>query len=201
MAQLNGVVRVGSGGNVIEYNGKSYVRVSGNLQAGDIVLVTEYIREYIQTNGFYMIYIDYEGVFLMDEDGDEFLLTGVCDLRSVDVYRAELSTEALLAAKREELVKITAAVAELEAKLADEKTLKVGDYARVIDPGCEPALSVGDIVVISEIDPDDDELTLGVHPVLNPKITAWVRTCGKITPSEAKAVLLAQVEAQFKEVA
>lgn len=196
MAQLNGVVRVGSGGNVIEYNGKSYVRVSGNLQAGDIVLVTEYIREYIQTNGFYMIYIDYEGVFLMDEDGDEFLLTGVCDLRSVDVYRAELSTEALLAAKREELVKITATIAELEAKLADEKTLKVGDYARHLITG----------QVVRVVVDDQSTLPLKTVPALDTdESDFYVWNIGpqlvKLTPTEAKAAILAQVEAQFKEVA
>ncbi|WP_149093393.1 hypothetical protein [Paenibacillus terrae] len=202
MAQLSGVVRVGSGGDVIEHGGKIYAKVSGEPQTGDIVLVTKHIRSYIQTDGFYAVGIDHEGdAFLTGEDEKEYYLVSDSVLRHVDVYRAELSTETLIATKREELAKITATIAELEAKLADEKTLKAGDYARVVDTGRSEKLAVGDIVVIYEIDPDDDELSLRVCPVLNPNHAAWVRTCGKITPAEAKAAILAQVETQFKEVA
>ncbi|MBE3649169.1 hypothetical protein [Paenibacillus polymyxa] len=201
MAELSGVVRVGSAGTVICYEGEDYVKVEGRARRGDIVLVRGDISNYLRADEFYGVNADEDGdEYVLDVDEDVFYFSER-NYDGLTVFRGGVSTETLLAAQREELAKIIATIAELETKLADEKTLKVGDYARVIDPGCEPALSVGDIVVISEIDPDDDELTLGVHPVLNPKITAWVRTCGKITPAEAKAAILAQVEAQFKEVA
>ncbi|UMR33979.1 hypothetical protein MJ749_14870 [Paenibacillus polymyxa] len=213
MAELSGVIR-GEEPGVIEYEGVRFSNTKEPAQVGDIVVCSSDVYWDIDRGNCFLInrlfrgdasFTDNAGDVRVindagrgDDDEDVF---GVY-ARDFNVYRpCEPSTETLLAAQREELAKITATIVGLEAKLADEKTLKVGDYARVIDPGCEPALSVGDIVVISEIDPDDDELTLGVHPVLNPKITAWVRTCGKITPAEAKAAILAQVEAQFKEVA
>ncbi|EHS55989.1 hypothetical protein [Paenibacillus sp. Aloe-11] len=66
--------------------------------------------------------------FVVDEDGDPFWLMDVDVLECLTVFGA--STEAMLAAKCEELAKITATIAEMEAKLVDEKTLKVGDYVR-----------------------------------------------------------------------
>ncbi|AHM66889.1 hypothetical protein PPSQR21_032500 [Paenibacillus polymyxa SQR-21] len=211
MAALIGVIR-GEEPGVIEYEGVRFSNTKKPAQIGDIVVCSSDIYWDIDRGDCFLIDCLLEGAAsFKDNAGDVRAISG-SDINAAGVYGVytrdfnvyepcEASTEALLAAQREELVKITANIAELEAKLADEKTLKIGDYARVIDAGCEPALNTGDIVVISEIDPDDDELTLGVHPVLNPKLVGWVRTCGKITPVEAKAAILAQVEAQFKEVA
>lgn len=201
MAELSGVVRVGSAGTVICYEGKDYVKVDERARKGDIVLVIGDISNYLRVHEFYGVSADEDGdEYVLDADEDVFYFSER-NYGGLVVFRGGVPTETLLAAQREELAKVTANIAELEAKLADEKTLKVGDYVRVIDTGPAEKLSIGDIVVIREIDPDDDELSLRVCPVLNPYLTSWVRTCGKITPAEAKAAILAQVEAQFKEVA
>ncbi|EHS55990.1 hypothetical protein WG8_3967 [Paenibacillus sp. Aloe-11] len=58
MAELNGVVRVDTGGNIVEYGGKSYAWMDVEPQAGDIVFVTRNLRSYLQTNGYYSVNVD-----------------------------------------------------------------------------------------------------------------------------------------------
>ncbi|MFK4473721.1 hypothetical protein ABH897_003452 [Paenibacillus sp. RC73] len=212
MAKLNGVIR-GVEPRVIEYEGVKFVNVKGMAKVGDIVVSSGDYWD-IDKGDCFLIDRLYEGnASFTDNAGDVRVITDVgrggeaagvygAYAHDFNVYEpCEASTETLLEARREELANIIATIAELEAKLADEKTLKVGDYARVINTGGSEKLAVGDIVVIDSIDPDDDELSLRVCPVLNPTHPAWVRTCGKVTPAEAKVAILAQVEAQFKEVA
>ncbi|MGG1641847.1 hypothetical protein ACIFQM_11235 [Paenibacillus sp. NRS-1782] len=213
MAALSGVIR-GEVPGVIEYEGVRFGNTEEPAQVGDIVVCPSDDYWDIDRGDCFLIDRLHEGdASFTDNAGDVRVINDVgCGIdasgtygvyaRDFNVYvPCGVSTETLLVAKREELAKITTTIAALEMKLADEKTLKVGDYARVIDTGRSEKLAVGDIVVIYEIVPDDDELSLRVCPVLNPNHAAWVRTCRKIMPAEAKAAILAQVETQFKEVA
>ncbi|UNL92790.1 hypothetical protein CPY53_04110 [Paenibacillus polymyxa] len=196
MAELSGVVRVGSAGTVICYEGKDYVKVDEWARRGDIVLVRGNISDYLRADEFYGVNAD--------EDGDEYVLDADEDVfyfseRNYDgltVFRGGVSTETLLAAQREELAKIIATIAELEAKLADEKTLKVGDYARRLITG----------QVVRVVVDDRSELPYKTVPALDSDESGFYgwntrSQLVKLTPAEAKAAILAQVEAQFKEVA
>ncbi|MGG4217558.1 hypothetical protein ABEW32_04910 [Paenibacillus jamilae] len=196
MAELSGVVRVGSAGTVICYEGKSYVKVDERARKGDIVLVSGDISSYLRIHEFYGVNADEDGdEYVLDADEDFFYFSER-NYAGLTVFRGGVSTETLLAAQREELAKITATIAELETKLADEKTLKVGDYA------CQVA--TGRVVRLTA--DDRSSLPYRVVPALDSDDSDFGDRCTesqlvKLTPAEAKAAILAQVEAQFKEVA
>ncbi|KAF6658896.1 hypothetical protein ACT3XG_14820 [Paenibacillus polymyxa] len=200
MAELSGVVRVGSAVTVICYEGKDYVKVEGRARKGDIVLVRGDISDYLRADEFYGVNADEDGdEYVRDTDDDAFYFSER-NYDGLTVFRGGVPTEILLAAQREELAKVTATIAELEAKLADEKTLKVGDYA------CRVA--TGQIVKV--VFDDQSSLPFKTIPVLDSELDSdeldfyWWNTESqlvKLTPAEAKAAILTQVEAQFKEVA
>lgn len=198
MAELSGVTRVGSAGTVICYEGKDYVKVDERARKGDIVLVIGDISNYLRVHEFYGVNADEDGDEYVRDTDDDIFYFSERNYAGLVVFWGGVSTETLLAAKREELANITATIAELEAKLADEKTLKVGDYARRLATGHVVKVVFDDqsslpFKTIPALDSDEDESDF-----------YWWCTKSqlvKLTPAEAKAAILAQLEAQFKEVA
>ncbi|MDH2332478.1 hypothetical protein [Paenibacillus polymyxa] len=208
MAHLNGIIREVEP-RVIEYKGVRFINVKDTAKVGDIVVCSSDDYWDIDKGDCFLIDSLYGGdasftdnagdVRIINEGGNSTDAAGVCGVyeRDFNVYEpCEASTEALLAVQREELVKITANIAELEAKLADEKTLKVGDYARRLITG----------QVVRVVVDDRSELPLKTVPALGSDESdfyGWSTRSQlvKLTPAEAKAAILAQVEAQFREVA
>ncbi|MCD9024346.1 hypothetical protein [Cohnella silvisoli] len=188
MAQLNEVKTVGI--DVIEYEGGRYVVTEDDAAVGDIVRHDVSGYDFLPKGSFYIV-VDRSGdIQVVDEDGDHMNV----DL-DFTVFRREvvtLSTAQLIEAKRAEL-------AELEAKLAEETTLKVGDYARVIEANPDDdEISVGDIVVIDELDTvHTDGLPYRARRVGSYECWAWVPSATKLSPAEARTALIAQVDALF----
>lgn len=112
-----------------------------------------------------------------------------------------VTTATLIAQKRTDIAHLNAELADLEAKLKEERFAnrpEEGDYARLISGGSD--IPNGTVVIIVQAEPDDYDgnLPFEVANALLPDSDAeWVGECERLTPAEAKAALLAQVEALF----
>ncbi|CAM2953242.1 hypothetical protein PASE110613_09260 [Paenibacillus sediminis] len=98
----------------------------------------------------------------------------------------------LLATKRAQLAQLTAEIAQIEAEL----TIKPGDWVRVIYRSHHDAFSDGDIVRV--VLTDTTNIPYNVVS-FDGKMSDWTTADSvvKITPTEAKAALLAEIEALF----
>lgn len=198
MAKLNGVEIVSD--DVIVYEGARYVQTEEDARVGDIVNPTT--NEYAD--------MDEEDFFLVTEArcGSVGFLDRVDDARGIDdftdsfpyscgsgeviVYRkVPLPTAELIEKKRAEL-------AELEAQLAEENTLKAGDWAVVIDTADTQPVPSGTVVRVKYTDnflyPIKADLPFGIFDRTTIYKPEQLR---KLTSEEAKATLISQVEALF----
>lgn len=102
--------------------------------------------------------------------------------------------------KRTQLATLTAEIAQLEAQLAEESRLKVGDYARVNDGAEGGRFEPGDVVIVVEVARAESAIyPLGVEaPAMGYAFEAFKREhLTKITPAEARASLIAKIDAHF----
>lgn len=188
MAQLNGVKDRGEG--FIEYNGEYYEAQHESVAAvvGDIV---RHDRGYSYLPvGTYDIldedleYEDSDGVYWRYDSDDDTLFRKVPPLSE------------LIATKRTQLATLTAEIAQLEAQLAEESRLKVGDYARVTGITSVDNFTLDDIVLITRYE-DATYPLRGVSPISD--VVEWFSPASltKITPAEARASLIAKIDAHF----
>ncbi|WP_427050404.1 hypothetical protein [Paenibacillus sp. TC-CSREp1] len=107
-----------------------------------------------------------------------------------------LDTEVSLEYKRTQLATLTSEIAQLEAQLAEESRLKVGDYARVTDTTSVDNFTLDDIVRITRYE-DATYPLRGVSPISD--VVEWFAPASltKITPDEARASLIAKIDAHF----
>ncbi|WP_434750226.1 hypothetical protein [Paenibacillus amylolyticus] len=190
MAQLIGVKERGEG--FIEYNGEYYEAQHESVAAvaGDIV---RHDRGYsLSIIGTYDV---------LDSDLEYEVATGDYwryDSDDDTLFRKVPSLSESLASKRTQLATLTAEIAQLEAQLAEESRLKVGDYARVTDTMSVDDFYVGDIVFIEYFDAARDTYVLRGECILTEKYE-WFSPAAltKITPAEARASLIAKIDAHF----
>ncbi|CDN42053.1 MULTISPECIES: hypothetical protein [Paenibacillus] len=128
-------------------------------------------------------------------DGERYLI----GQRGLEIL--PLTTEQLIEAKRKSIATLSEELATLEAQLAEEKRAnqpKVGDYARVTDIGHRSAdVSLGVVVRV-------DSIVNGSRPYKVSKlfgsIDEWdyVANVERLTPDEARAALIAEVDSLFR---
>jgi hypothetical protein len=193
MAQLVGVKTVSEG--AIEYDGNRYVEAKVAADIGDIVRQDDRQAGPHHPFGAYFVITEIdsdEDRVYSDNDGDNAYV----DLDFTVFRRAgiALTTAQLIEQKRVEL-------AELEAKLADETTLKVGDYARVTVSGECDSFPEGYIVFVAEIR-EGAPYPVKVASPFDADLADGVRAdqLAKLTPAEARAALIAQIDALFVPV-
>lgn len=194
MAKLIGVNEKGAG--FIEHNGEYYEtqHESTCVQVGDIVQSIVDNRWLPQGTFYPVIKVDDGDVGVIDLDGD-FTFVGSDEFT---LFRKVVSTADILEYKSTQLATLTAEIAELEAQLAEESRLKVGDYARVTDTASVDDFYVGDIVSIEYFDAARDTYVLRGECILTEKYE-WFSPAAltKITPAEARASLIAKIDAHF----
>jgi len=189
MARLSGVYETG---NVIEYNGVRYESTEDDPQVGDILRSgTHY--SFMPKGAFYAVVADSESdnIGILDED-ETFLLADGDDI----VFRRNvLTTAQIIEQKRAAVASLNAEIAELETEMAEESALKVGDYARFVSGG---DFSEGTIVVVDNTD-GQRRYPYEVHAALCPELSEYVSAnqLERLTPAEARAALIAQIDALF----
>jgi hypothetical protein len=108
-----------------------------------------------------------------------------------------VTTADIITRKRKEL-------AELEARHAEERLamyLKVGDYARILYGGNADNFEVGEVVKVTKVDVEET-YCYEVDGLLNMTDDSLkADQLERLTPAEAKAAILAQVEALFTKEA
>ncbi len=102
----------------------------------------------------------------------------------------------------EQLDEARAKVAELERLIAEESRLKVGDYARITEESAplDGSVEVGDIVSVMDVeDCDEDAYPFWVQKVFGTEMDYdWVSTAERLTPEEARAAMIAKIDAIFE---
>lgn len=200
MAKLTGVKTVSD--REIECGGVRYEVAEGAAQSGDIVRsdTNDYVD--VRKNGFYAVITqdgvqgfvddaeDYRGIddgFIEVDSGDLTVFRRVESVPQTSQSPAEI--RALIEQKRTE-------IAELEAQIA----INVDDYVRVVGRTYDDELQVGDVAQVFRTDPEDDDLPYYLRSIIG-NTHAWARADSivKITPAEAKASLIAQIEELFAE--
>ena len=191
MAKLDGVKYVDIG--VIEYEGDTYRKTDESPMPGDIACDD---REY------FLIIPDTTGTRRSDaydevsieRTGYEAFVT-----KRMGVYRKSARTIDVLAARRTQLAALTAEITQLEAQLVEESHLKIGDYARVTDTSLVDDFNFGDIVLISRINHSSStRYPLRGNCVVSESSEWFSRSSlTKITPAEARASLIAKIDAHF----
>ncbi|MOA09168.1 hypothetical protein D3C78_1289790 [compost metagenome] len=203
MAQLTGVVV--QSGREIEYEGVRYVQTEGQAQLGDIVRCDNSSSLADVSEGEHYLVEVNEGdvVGFLDDVGDSEGLNGELDYnigylsdkftvfcRVEPAPQSPTEIRTLIESKRAEL-------AELEAQLSEMETIGINDYARLTRRSYGGGPNGGEIVRVTHIDDSDVpykfRLIIGDTP-------GWAYKDGvvKISASEAKAALLAQVEEAFE---
>lgn len=190
MPQLTGVKTVSD--SVIEYEGARYEKTEGEAQEGDIV--RKDVGYSFMPAGTY--YLADEDGYITDNDGDIHNCSEWEDtlFRYVIARPAAISTADTLAAKRAELERLQAEIAELSAKLAEEQRPTVGDYARLVGASYNEDIRGGAIVTVLET--DESHIPFGVKSLIG-GVTDWCAKAERITPAEARAALIAQIDAMF----
>ncbi|MDQ0168738.1 hypothetical protein [Paenibacillus tundrae] len=190
MAQLTGVKERGEG--FIEFNGEYYEAQHESVQAAAGDIVRHDTGYSFLPAGTYDI-LDHDLEFA-DEDGDYWSY----DSDNDTLFRKVPPLSESLATKRDQLATLTAEIAQLEAQLAEESRLKVGDYARVTDISSVDNFNEGDIVIITRIDDQRHTYVLRGESVTSEGYE-WFSPAAltKITPAEARASLIAKIDAHF----
>jgi|GEM_PF-7100858 len=202
MASLSGVKEIND--REIEYAGARYVKTEGPAQLGDILRCDDGNWQDIEIRAFYGITISKGGVVGfyddggdargLDEDYDELMYVDSDDFtvfRQVDTAPQTPQSPAEIRAAIE---RKRAEIAELEAQIA----IKVDDYVRVVERTYNEELVAGDIAQVTVV--DDSHVPYKLRAILGDK-DDWARESDvvKITPAEAKAALIAQIEEAFEE--
>lgn len=195
MPQLNGVKPVSD--SVIEYDGYRYEKTEETAQVGDIVL-----NDY---GNYYEVFADSTGINDEDHAVPEVSIGDPVSkekyvYKSYPVFRrtgpATITT--ILAEKRAELDRLQAEIAELEAQEAEERKLKIGEYAQVTYLEEFDDILEGTIVRITEID-SRRNYSYAAEIVGQPSSVYWYkeRQLKRLTPAEARAAIIAQIDAMF----
>lgn len=198
MAKLSGVKTLND--REIEYGGERYVLTEGPAQFGDIITPRIEFYTDVETGAYYCLGVkrDQELGFVDDSDdlrgfGPTHKIPYAVSTHHFNIFRRVESTpqspdeiRALIAQKRAE-------IAELESLI----TVGVGDYVRVVGETYNGELSEG---TIGRVDRTD-------HSAVPYHVVAVFGDCEdwadmdaveKLTPADAKAALIAQVEEAFK---
>lgn len=211
MAKLIGVKTLSD--REIEFEGVRYVVTEGPAQLRDIAQSTEGYTDICQ-GGYYLVSSEGHGVTALTDDGEDareiiyrrgdsprILAYGVYAesfkfFRRADASQTPEAIRALIDAKKAE-------IAELEAQLAEAVRINIGEYVRVTGRGMDEEFAIGDIAEVSSFDEDDDDHPYMITDVLHAWRNEWVSADSivKITPAEAKAALIAQVEEAFTSAA
>lgn len=191
MAKLEGVIYPDCGGFIV-YGRETYKQVSDVPKPGDIVYDgKEYFAVVRDTTG--QTWEDsYDGISVMREFGEAYVR------KTFVAFRKNGHAADILASKHTQLATLTAEIAQLEAQLAEESRLKVGDYARVTDITSVDNFDEGDIVFIARF--DDSRVTYvlrGERPMSEDYEWFSPAALTKITPAEARTSLIAKIDAHF----
>jgi hypothetical protein len=195
MAKLTGVKSLGV--REIEYEGARYKESGGLPQVGDI-LRNEGDYSFLTLGAYYLAE--------KDEDGDVYVWT---DTQTKDyevdcnytIFRRVESAQQTPQSYTSP-VEIRAAIEQKRAELADLEALiapSVGDFVRVVDGHDADEFEPGEIAKVSRVDKSDDSLPYEIDGIFTDK-SEWVSADAveKITPAEAKAALIAQIEEMFQ---
>lgn len=195
MAKLVGVIYLDSG-EAVKWGGAVYGRVAAVPEPGDIAFDGADYFEVIPDRSGVREDDAYDRVSIIREYGEAFVRKSFVIFRKCADNTAEY-----LAAKRTQLATLTAEIAQLEAQLAEESRLKVGDYARVVDGPDGGRFEENEIVMVSEIARAASAIyPIGViSPVLGYTVFEAFKPehLTKITPAEARASLIAKIDAHF----
>nr|WP_154895257.1 hypothetical protein [Paenibacillus xylanexedens] len=197
MAKLAGIMYLDSG-EAIKWDGAVYGRTADVPEPGDIAFDGADYFEVIPDRSGLREDDAYDRVSIIREYGEAFVR------KSHVIFRkCADNTADYLATKRTQLATLTAEIAELEAQLAEESRLKVGDYARVNDGAEVGRFAPGDVVVVSESARAESAIyPIGViSPVLGYAAYEAYKAehLTKVTPEEARASLIAKIDAHFNE--
>lgn len=203
MAQLAGVKTISD--REIEYEGVRYIKTDGAAQLGDIVRSETHSREDVDCGSFFLVDIFRNGRVGFTDDGDdtrginaevygefdyEILLSELTTFRRVEsTPQSSSEIRALIEQKRAE-------IAKLEAQIA----INVDDYVRVTGRTYDGVFNAGDVAQVTHYDGLDYDHPYLLRAILeNSSDWANADAIVKITPAEAKAALIAQIEELFAE--
>lgn len=183
MPQLIGVKTVSD--TVLEYDGYRYEKTTGEMQEGDILRHDVHGYGFLPRGAFYLAFFERGYVRVSDEDGAHLNIQGDADF---SVFRrvAASTIATTLTEKRAELERLQAEIAELEAQEAEERRINKGDWVRT---------DAEDIGRVIEIDPSS--IPVYVNSVLGDSGWYHEDEVEKITPAEARAALISQIDAMF----
>lgn len=204
MAKLDGVKTISD--REIEYGGVRYVMTEGPAQLSDIVRSETFDRSGVEYGDYFLVDVSrWRFVGFVDDDGDTRGIdedgTGLFDYEidgsEITPFRRVESApqspqspaeiRALIEQKRAE-------IAELEAQLE----IREDDYVRVVGRSYSEEFTEGDIAQVTLLDESDDIHPYKIRAVIGGMVD-WARESAvvKITPAEAKAALIAQIEEAF----
>lgn len=201
MAKLTGVKTLSD--REIEYGGVRYVETEGPALLDDIVRCNKDLYLDVELGSFYHAINclgDYVGFYDDNSDvrgiGDGGFAVDYEDFtlfrRVESVPQSYQSLDEIQAAIEEK----RAEIAELEAQLE----IRVDDYVRVIGHTNNDDFSAGDIAQVSFIDDSDRDGYPYKLRALFGNLYDWASASDveKVTPAEAKAALIAQIDEAFK---
>lgn len=198
MAKLEGVLMTDQTGDVaIYYEGAEYRKTDGPAYYDDILRSDTNAYGFIPFGTFYKVVEDDRlELCIVDETGER--LYDVDDESDYTILRrvspqTPAEIRALIDAKEAE-------IAELETQLAEAERINVSDYVRLTGRSSNEDFDVGDIAQV--ISDDRSLLPFKLWSIVGNNYD-WV--CAdrvvKITPAEAKAALISQVEEAFGQSA
>lgn len=199
MAKLTGVKTLND--REIEYGGERYVKTEGPVQLGDIVRCDIQLTD-VTVGAYYPVEVERDGVVGFSDDVGELEgLNGYLDY-DISIWASKFTVFRREENAPQSPVEIRALIEQKRAELADLEALiapSVGDFVRVVDGYDADEFEPGEIAKVSRVDKSDDSLPYEIGGIFADK-SEWVSADAveKITPAEAKAALIAQVEALFQ---
>lgn len=188
MASLNGVRVLND--REIEYGGVRYMKTEGPEQTGDIVR-NDVDYSFMPEGAYYLVN---ERLNIVVDDGDVFDY----DCEENTLFRRIESapqTPQSPAEIRAAIEKKRAEIAELEEQLE----IREDDYVRVVGRSYNGDFTEDDIAQVTHLDESDSVYPYKIRAIIG-NMTDWARAdVVKITPAEAKAALIAQIEGAFGE--
>lgn len=195
MAKLIGVKTLSD--REIEYGGERYVMTDVPAQLGDILRLDKDFYTDIEPGSFYQVVNNLGNcVAFYDDDSDVRGLGGghfPVDYEDFTLFRRVESTQQSPTEIRALIEQKRAEIAELESLI----TVGVGDYVRVVGETYNGELSEG---TIGRVDRTDHSAVPYHVVAVFGDCEDWADTDAveKLTPADAKAALIAQVEEAFK---
>lgn len=198
MAKLTGVKALSD--REIEYGGERYVKTEGPAQFGDIITPRIEFYSDVKTGAYYCLEVKRDQELWFVDDSDDLRGFGPTHKIPYAVSTHHFNIFRRVENAPQSPVEIRALIEQKRAELADLEALiapSVGDYVRVI--GGYDEFKHGEIAKVSRVDKSDDSLPYEIDGIFSDK-SEWVSADAveKITPAEAKAALIAQVEALFQ---